>query len=209
MPCMIHKEIDTQLITSVEGTCRTSVLCLVSINHFLPPATFQKLMAMCIKKWPIVAQHGQKLIFCGVCKFNLDSSRNYKLTVFQVGYAVHARIASYSREESLPHTVCGGVFDFLVQSLKSVLKGMGFADNFRTCVQCPGLSPLDNGGYIDTDIAKWQADITCDDCATSHSIQSEELLNGWMKMVIIFFNYLFICLVAEIILIFAFVCLPT
>ena len=53
MPCMVHKEIDTTSIPSPEGTCGTSVLCLVSINHFLPPAVFQKLLAICIKKWPV------------------------------------------------------------------------------------------------------------------------------------------------------------
>ena len=181
---MVHKEIDTQLISSMEGTfCKTSLLCLVSIHKFLPPAVFQKLLAMCIRKWPIVEQHGQKLIFCGVCKFNLDSARNYKLTVFQVGYAVHARIVSYSREKSVPHSVCGGVFDFLVQSLTSVLKGLGFSDKFRTCVQCPEFSLLENGGYIDTDIAESQYDVTCDDCVIAHSILSEELLGGWIKMV--------------------------
>ena len=186
---MIHKEIDTKLITNVEGRCRTSVLCLVSINHFLPPAIFQKLLAMCIKKWPIVEQHGQKLIFCGVCKFNLDSSRNYKLTVFQVGYAIHARITNYSKDENVPHTVCKRVFQFLVQCLKSVLKGMGFSDKFRTCVQCPELSPLENGGYIDTDIAEGQVDVTCDDCEISHSLQSEEILRGWIGMVNICTQY--------------------
>ena len=186
MTCMIHKEIDTQLITNVEGTCRTSVLCLVAINRFLPPVIFQKLLAMCIKKWPIVEQNGQKLIFCGVCKFNLDSTRNYKLTVFQVGYAIHARITSYSKEENTLENVAGSVFEFLVQCLKSILKGLRFSEKFKTCMQCPGFSPLENGGYIDTDIAEGQDTVTCDDCEISHSLQTDEILMGWIRRVIVY-----------------------
>ena len=188
MPCMVHKEIDTTLITSLEGTSRTSVLCLVSINHFLPPAVFQKLLAICIKKWPIVEQQGQKLIFCGVCKFNLDESKNYKLTVFQVGYAVHARVVSYSREEHLPQAVCGSVYEVLVQSLRSVLRGMGFADMFRICIQCPDISALENSGYIDMSVVEVLDGVTCDDCRVPHSIQSQKLLEGWIKRVTIYFN---------------------
>ena len=186
MPCMVHKEIDTTSITSPEGTCGTSVLCLVSINHFLPPAVFHKLLAICIKKWPIVEQHGQKLIFCGVCKFNLDESRNYKLTLFQVGYAVHARVVSYCREEHLPQAVCGSVYEFLVQSLRSVLKGMGFSDKFRICIQCPSISALENSGYIDMSVAEGQDGVTCDDCHVPHNIQSQKLLEGWIKRVTIY-----------------------
>ena len=164
------------------------MLCLVSINHFLPPAVFQKLLAICIKKWPIVEQHGQKLIFCGVCKFNLDESRNYKLTVFQVGYAVHARVVSYCREEHLPQAVCGSVYEFLVQSFRSVLRGMGFADMFRICIQCPEISALENSGYIDMNVAEGLDGVTCDDCHVPHSIQSQKLLEGWIKRVTIYFN---------------------
>ena len=188
MPCMVHKEIDTTSITSPEGTCGTSVLCLVSINHFLPPAVFHKLLAICIKKWPIVEQHGQKLIFCGVCKFNLDESRNYKLTLFQVGYAVHARVVSYCREEHLPQAVCGSVYEFLVQSLRSVLKGMGFSDKFRICIQCPSISALENSGYIDMSVAEGQDGVTCDDCHVPHHIQSQKLLEGWIKRVTMYLN---------------------
>ena len=188
MPCMVHKEIDTTLITSLEGTSRTSVLCLVFINHFLPPAVFQKLLAICIMKWPIVEQHGQKLIFCGVCKFNLDESRNYKLTVFQIGYAVHARVVSYCRGEHLPQAVCGSVYEFLVRSLRSVLKGMGLSDQFRICIQCPEISALENSGYIDMSVAEGQDGVTCDDCHVPHNIQSQKLLEYWIKRVTIYFN---------------------
>ena len=189
MPCMIHKEIDTQMITNVEGSCRSSVLCLVALNHFLPPAIFQKFLAVCIKKWPIVEQNGQKLIFCGVCKFNLDSSKNYKLTVFQVGYAIHARITSYSEEDNVPHRVCGVVLQCLVDCLRSVLRGMGFSDKFMTCFQCPGFSPLKNGGYIDLDLAQSQDNVTCDDCAISHSLRTDKILKCWIEKVNTVFTY--------------------
>ena len=183
IPCMVHRAADTTLITRLEGLSRTSVFCMVSMNKFLPPAIFQKLLAMCITEWPIVEQHGEKLIFCGVCKFNLDETSNYKLKVFLVNYAVHARIVSFVDKEQPHRAVCQPVQEFLVQSLRSILRAMGFSDEFRQCIQCPQHSPIDSDGYLDINNLTNQEAVTCDSCLDSHILNVRELLGCWIDMV--------------------------
>lgn len=187
---MVHREIETEMITVTNDMLKTPVFAMVSINHFLPPAVFQKVLAMCIKKWSIVEHQGQKLIFCGVCKFNIDNSKNYKMLIFLVGYAIHARIESYVDGVRPPQDVCAQIRNFLVQSLRSVLKGMGFSDKFRTCIQCPQFSPIENGGYFDLEHLDGQENVTCDDCNKSHSIHTKETFDSWIEQVSICFKLL-------------------
>ena len=179
VPSMVNVKTDSKLITSVEGLSTTVALCMVAKNSFLPPTVFHKLLAVCISEWQIVEKNGKKQIFRGVCRFNLDNMKNYKLTVFAVGYAIHARIISYVDELGPLSDVCKPVLEFLVHSLRKVLRSMGFSDEFRTCVQCPKFSPIDNGGYLDIDLMDKQTFVTCDDCETSHVMQTVDLLGSW------------------------------
>ena len=182
IPCMVHREADTTLITRLEGVSHTSVFCMVSINKFLPPAIFQKLLAMCITEWRIVEQQGKKLIFCGFCKFNLDDASHYKLKVFLVNYAIHARIVSLVEKEP-DRAFCQRVQEFLVKSLRSILQAMGLPDEFRQCIQCPQYSPIDSGGYLDINYMTNHEAVTCDSCQDSHVLNVRELLGCWIDMV--------------------------
>ena len=183
MPCMVHKEADMSLLTNQEGKSATTVLSILPINKFLPPVVFQKLLAMCITKWPIVDQHGQKLIFSRTCKFNIDKQRLYKLTVFLVKYAIHARIISFVDDVRPDPTICQPVKDFLIQSFRSVLQAMGFTAEFMICIQCTQFSPIDSGGYLDISLMENQEYITCDDCQSSHALDTREILGCWMDKV--------------------------
>ena len=119
VPSMVQNQMDTKMITSSEGLSSTTVFCLVSGNNFLPAAVFHKLLAKCISKWQIVEQNGHnghKQIFCDVCKFNLDQQRHYKLMVFSIKHAVHARIISYIDMVRPRPTVGKLVHQFLVEN---------------------------------------------------------------------------------------------
>ena len=180
---MVNKEADKDLITNEEGKSSTTVLCMIPATNFLPPAVFHKLLAMCITKWPIVEQRGQKLIFFGICKFNIDKYRLYKLTVFQVKYAVHAKIDSFVDDKQPDPAVCQPVMEFLTRSMTSVLQAMGFSAEFKTCIQCPQFSAAELGGYLDTDLTINQNYITCDDCSSSHALEKRDLLGCWIETV--------------------------
>ena len=180
---MVNKEAVKDLITNEEGKSSTTVLCMIPNSNFLPPAVFHKILTMCITKWPIVEQQGQKLIFAGICKFNIDKHRLYKLTVFQVQYAVHAKIVSFVDDKRPDPAVCQPVMDFLTRSMTSVLQAMGLSAEFKTCIQCPQFSPAVLGGYLDTELLNSQSDITCDDCSRSHALTKQELLGCWTETV--------------------------
>ena len=179
VPSMVQNQVDTKLITLAEGSSSTTVFCMVSKNNFLPSAVFHKLLAKCISKWQIVEQNGRKQIFSDVCKFNLDYSRHYKLTVFSRKHAIHAKIVSFIDVVRPEPVVCKLVNDFLVGNLRGVLASMGFSDEFRTCIQCPRFSPITSGGYLDMDIMRTQEFITCDECLSSHVMQTVDLVGGW------------------------------
>ena len=170
MPCMVNKEADKDLITNEEGKSSTTVLCMIPASNFLPPAVFHKILAMCVTKWPIVEQQGQKLIFCGICKFNIDKHGLYKLTVFQVKYAVHAKIVSFVDDKQPNPAICHTVMDFLTRSMTTVLQAMGFSAEFKTCIQCHQFSPAVLGGYLDTELLNSQSYDTCDDCSSLHAL---------------------------------------
>ena len=180
---MVHKVADCASLLSAQDFGKSALFCMVSTRHFLPPAVFQKVLAMCIRKWPIVEQKGQKSLYCGLCKFNIDTTKNYKLLMFLVGYAIHVRIENYVSTNEPPTAICTEVRLFLVQSLRSVLLGMGFCDDFRECIQCPNFDPLENGGYFDFDLCEDQVAITCDDCELSHGLQTEALVSCWTNKV--------------------------
>ena len=180
---MVKKKADKDLITNEEGKPSTTVLCMIPASNFLPPAVFHKILAMCITKWPIVEQHGQKLIFSGICKFNIDKHGLYKLMVFQVKYAIHVKIVSFVADRRPDPTVCQPVMDFLTHSMTSVLQAMGFSAEFKTHIQCPQFSPEDSGGYLDTGLMNSQSCIVCDHCSSSHVLDNRELLGCWTEVV--------------------------
>ena len=184
VPSMVQKQIDSKLITLSEGLSSTPVLCMVSKNNFLPSAVFHKLLAKCISKWQIVEQNGRKQIFCDVCKFNLDQSKHYKLTVFSAKHAIHAKIVSYTDMDRPQPAVCKQVYEFLVESLRNILTSMGFSDEFRTCIQCPKFSPITRGGYLDMEIMEIQEFVTCDECQFSHVMQTVDLVGSWANSVL-------------------------
>ena len=183
MPCMVKKNADTDLIATKEGKSSTTVLCMVPASNFLPPAVFHKILAMCITKWPVVEQHGHKQIFSGVCKFNIDKQGLYKLTVYQMKFAVNVRIDSFVDEIRPATAVCQAVMKFLNYSMRSVLQAMGFSEEYKTCIQCPLYSAAESGGYLDIELMKSQNYITCDHCNSSHSLETKEILGCWMEMV--------------------------
>ena len=183
MPCMVKKKADTDLILVKEGKSSTTVLCMMPASNFLPPAVFHKILAMCITKWPVVEQQGQRQIFPGICKFNIDKQGLYKLIVFQVNYAVHARIDSFVDEIRPITAICQPVMEFLTNSMTSVLQAMGFSNEFKTCIQCPQYSAAEPRGYLDTELMGSQKNITCDECKRSHSIETKEILGCWMDLV--------------------------
>ena len=181
---MVNKVADCAATLAVDdGIGKTSLFCMVSTSHFLHPAVFQKLLAICIKKWPIVEHKGQKSLYCGLCKFNIVDTKNYKLLIFLVGYAIHTRIENFASKIQPPTAMCSSIRSFLVQSLRSVLLGMGFSDKFMSCIQCPRFDPLDNGGYFDTGYCEDNEIITCDDCEESHGLQTEDILSCWLEKV--------------------------
>ena len=182
VPSMVHEEIDTRLVTSAEGLSSSTVFCMVSKNNFLPPAVFHKLLAICISNWQIVEQNRRKQIFRGLCRFNLDHLRHYKLTVFAVGHAIHARIVSYVDDLKPPPDICRPVQEFLILSLRKILRSMGFSEEFRACIQCPQFSPVDHGGYLDIDLMENQVSVTCDDCDLSHVLRTVDVLRSWRDM---------------------------
>ena len=183
MPCMVKENADKDLISTKEGKSSTTVFCIIPDSKFLPPAVFHKILAMCITKWPVVEQKGQRQIFSGLCKFNIDKQRLYKLTVFQVGYAVHAKIDSFVDEMRPVTGICQPVMEFLTYSMTSVLQAMGFADEFKTCIQCPQYSVAEPRGYLDTELMRSQKYITCDECESSHTVETKEILGCWKDLV--------------------------
>ena len=179
VPSMVQKSMHKQVITSSEGLSSTTVFCMVSQNNFLPSAVFHKLLAKCISRWQIVEQRGQKQIFCDVCKFNLDEQKHYKLILFSIQHAVHARIISYIDTTKPRPSLCKLAYEFLIETVRNILKSMGFSDEFRTCIQCPRFSPIDSGGYLDTNLMENQEFITCDECQVSHVMNTSDLIDCW------------------------------
>ena len=182
VPSMVHIEIDTRLVTSAEGLSGSTVFCMVSNNNFLPPSVFHKLLAICITNWQIVEQNRRKQIFRGLCRFDLDHLKHYKLTIFAVGHVIHARIVSYVGDCTPPSDICRPVQEFLILSLRKVLRSMGFSEEFRTCIQYPQFTAVHNGGYLDVDLMENQEYVTCDDCDTSHVLRTVDVLGSWRNM---------------------------
>ena len=179
VPSMIQKHGNSDLMTAPESLSSTTVFCMVSKNNFLPSAVFHKLLAKCISKWQIVEQGGQKQIFCDVCKFSLDKQRHYKLIIAAVQHAIHVRVITYVNIGNPRPDLCKSVYEFLTEAVRNVLSSMGFSDDFRTCIQCPRFSPIDSGGYLDTELMENQEFVTCDECPVSHVMQTTDLLGYW------------------------------
>ena len=179
VPSMVQTQLNTEIITSSDGLSSTTVLCLVSKNNFLPSAVFHKLLAKCISKWQIVDQNGQKQIFSEVCKFNLDQQKHYKMIIVSIQHAVHVKIISYIDTGRPRPVLCKRVHEFLVANFRHILTSMGFSEEFRTCIQCPKFSPVEGGGYLDTELMDNQEFMTCDECKVSHVMQTADLIDCW------------------------------
>ncbi|XP_045214969.2 uncharacterized protein LOC123565040 [Mercenaria mercenaria] len=98
---------------------KTSILCMKFRDGFMPPSVFHRMLAVCIRKWEIVEQKGQYLLFNGFAAFYVSDTST--LTVWFHDNIIYARVSFYEKvEKSLD--LAQKIREFLVQSLTEILR---------------------------------------------------------------------------------------
>ncbi|KAL3862502.1 hypothetical protein ACJMK2_008462, partial [Sinanodonta woodiana] len=135
-PCMLRQEMPKEVISPQPSHQmeRSSVLCYVFIEKFLPPPIFHRLIAACLDCWPIAKERSEHLIYCGCCVFEIDPS--HKLTLYTRHHVIFARVARVDKR--MPSSkLCISVREFIEEILSKIINYLCHNLAFECCLKCP------------------------------------------------------------------------
>ncbi|KAH3779421.1 hypothetical protein DPMN_157224 [Dreissena polymorpha] len=161
---------------------RTPVLAFVFCGKFMPPSFFHRLVAVCIRAWPISKESNLYCLFNGLAIFALNSSSTYTLRIWYRDFIIYARIACYSKNAKLEefvwlfqgvrHKLEKSLHDFVCQS----------SSEFEEYIQCPNMQEyIHNEGLLRVAQFKYETEIFCSYCSIPHTVKQSDALKHWFK----------------------------
>ncbi|KAH3689069.1 uncharacterized protein LOC127864138 [Dreissena polymorpha] len=187
VPCRLKKPPPPIVqFTSPEDCKKTPVLCFVFIDNFMPPSFFHRLVAVCIRTWPIGQQNGKNLLYNGLAVFEIRAT--YRLTIWYKDHIIYARISSCKKEPlfELDFKLCHGVRRTLRLTLENFvaqsLENPWTARKFDESIPCPYMKePLYNAGMFRVKAFVYDRELSCTACPKQHAVSREEAMKDWYK----------------------------
>ncbi|KAH3717127.1 hypothetical protein DPMN_059905 [Dreissena polymorpha] len=165
--------------TSPPDKPQTPVLAFVFCGKFLPPSFFHRLVAVCIRAWPISQERGRYCLFNGLAIFTLNDI--YTLRIWYMDYIIYARIVCCSENEKLDKFIW--LFQEVRRKLKKSLKDFVHQSSsvFEECIQCPDMKvSLHNEGLFIVKQFKYKNAIACPVC-NPHAVTRSNAMKHWFK----------------------------
>lgn len=138
----------SSISTLINPDCilKTPVLCIVFSDGFMPPSIFHRLLAVCIRRWTIVEQDEQCLLFNGLAVFYIDTTST--LSVWFHDNIIYARVFFYDK---INEALCTQIQQFLTQNLKAILSILPRESRiieimpFEEYIQCSRITQFEPG----------------------------------------------------------------
>ncbi|XP_052263560.1 uncharacterized protein LOC127866791 isoform X2 [Dreissena polymorpha] len=173
--------------TSPEHCKKTPVLCFVFVDNFMPPSFFHRLVAVCIRTWPISQQKGQYLLYNGLAVFDIFLT-TYRLTIWYKDHIIYARITSCSKDPmfEFDFKLCDGVRRKLRQSLDNFvaqsLENPWTARKLDENIQCPYMKESKyNEGLLRVKAFVYERELSCTACTQQHAVGRGEAMKDWFN----------------------------
>ncbi|KAH3723528.1 uncharacterized protein LOC127853294 [Dreissena polymorpha] len=180
VPCLLSRAPPPlHIFTSPPDKPQTPVLAFVFCGKFLPPSFFHRLVAVCIRAWPICQERGQYCLFNGLAIFTLNDT--YTLRIWYMDYIIYARIVCCSENEQLDNFIW--LFQEVRRKLKKSLKDFFYQSSsvFEECIQCPDMKvSLHNEGLFIVKKFKYTNAIACRVC-NPHAVTRSNAMKHWFK----------------------------
>ncbi|KAH3863904.1 uncharacterized protein LOC127866665 [Dreissena polymorpha] len=173
--------------TSPEDGIKTPVLCFVFCEKFMPPSFFHRLVAVCIRTWPISISGNENNLYNGLAVFDLRPA--YTFTIWYRDHIIYARISSCSKKHDLDvdfklcqevrHILRKSLLNFVGQSVNSPRTATAF-DEY---VQCPDMCKSEpNKGMLQVTKFMYFSELDCTACPKRHTVERAEALRHWFKL---------------------------
>ncbi|KAH3695990.1 uncharacterized protein LOC127862252 [Dreissena polymorpha] len=164
---------------------KTPVLCFVFVENFMPPSFFHRLVAVCIRTWPISKEGGKDLLYNGLAVFDIGPTDF--LTIWFKDHIIYARISSITSNAitDLDFELCQKVRLLLRRSLLNFvgqsLENPRTPTAFEEYIQCPKMQDPLKEGMFRVAAFMYDRELTCTECRCRHPVEREEALNYWYK----------------------------
>ncbi|KAH3690488.1 hypothetical protein DPMN_191432 [Dreissena polymorpha] len=159
---------------------RTPVLAFVFCGKFMPPSFFHRLVAVCIRAWPISQERDQYCLFNGLAVFDLNSI--YTLRIWYIDYIIYARIVCCSENAKLDNFVWR--IKEVRRTLKKSLKDFVHQSSpvFDEYIQCPDMKvSLHNKGLFRVKQFHYDTEISCPVCSIPHTVKRSDARKHWFN----------------------------
>ncbi|KAH3780726.1 hypothetical protein DPMN_158547 [Dreissena polymorpha] len=180
VPCLLNRAPPPlHDFTSPPDKPQTPVLAFVFCGKFLPPALFHRLVAVCIRAWPVSQERDQYCLFNGLAIFTLNET--YTLRIWYVDYIIYTRIVCCSENEKLDNFIW--LFQEVRRKLKKSLKDFVHQSSlvFEECIQCPDMKvSVHNKGLFIVKQFKYKNAIACPVC-NPHAVTRSNAMKHWFK----------------------------
>ncbi|KAH3863896.1 uncharacterized protein LOC127866672 [Dreissena polymorpha] len=154
VPCRLKKPPPpiSKFTSRPEPFRNTQVLCFVFCEKFMPPSFFHRLVAVCIRTWPISKAENKNQLYNGLAVFVLRPA--YTLTIWYEDHIIYARISSCSKKhvsdidvtlcQDVRHTLRISLLNFIGQSVENPRT----ATAFEEYIQCPSMQTFSHNKGI-------------------------------------------------------------
>ncbi|KAH3728899.1 hypothetical protein DPMN_054862 [Dreissena polymorpha] len=180
VPCLLRRAPPPlHIFTSPPDKPQTPVLAFVFCGKFMPPSLFYRLVAVCIRAWPISNEHGQYCLFNGLAIFTLNETCT--LRIWYIDHIIYARIVCWSKNEKLDNFIW--LFQEVRRKLKKSLLYFVHQSSsvFEECIQCPDLKEsLHSQGLFIVKQFKYKNAIVCPVC-NPHAVTRSNAMKHWFK----------------------------
>jgi len=198
VPCQLPAKADCDIekLTNPERGFKTQALCFVFKDHFMPPATFHRLLVACMKYWEIAKtkdskNNSQMMLYNGFGAFKTCS--NSQLRLWYCDHIIYARMIFqeniYNDERDIDTEKCQQCRRILYGNLMAILgllprsKNLKKTTPYEEYIQCPHLTKHNEGLFRVNDFLVDKR-FTCEDDHTDeekHVLYKHDVLKYWYK----------------------------
>ena len=105
VPCLLTERPSQELFKTSNKPDRVSTPLLVFTfrNNFLPPAIFNRVVSICLVKWPVARQGKRRLLFCGCAVFEVNHGTKedkHRMHIFCRRDKIGVRITRFTTKPS-------------------------------------------------------------------------------------------------------------
>ncbi|KAK3608707.1 hypothetical protein CHS0354_013641, partial [Potamilus streckersoni] len=180
VPCMLRQATPKEIISPElhPEEQRTSILCFMTTEKFLPPPVFHRLIGACLTHWPIAKQNSENLIYCGCCLFDIDL--HHRLVLYFRNYVIFSHIMiSAVKDEDKSSERCREARKFILKNLSELIGNAG--NSLQLHVQCPDSEADSLESLIPVSHLRTHDKVPCRSHKKSHMLASQRLLKFWFK----------------------------